>query len=459
MREAQNLKILLVDDEKIIRDTLGKYLRHAGHEVVEAKDGEEALEKIKKESFDLGITDVRMPKIDGLALLEKSREIKPELLFVIITAHRTLEVAIAALRLGAADFLTKPVKLLELDAVLEKTLRLVKLTSDRQQLQDTISGLQKIEHQRYGNQYLVGESLAIMQLREQVKTVVEGKCDSILVIGDTGVGKEMVAREIHYQATKDKKPFVAVSCPTLPDNLVESELFGHVKGSFTGATQDKPGYFEMANGGTLFLDEVADLSASAQASLLRVLETRTLRRVGGSKEIQVDIRIIAATNAPLEEFVQQGKFRQDLYYRLNVYMITILPLRERKDDILPLAYHFLNNYANVRGLSFSGFSSGAQETLSSYDYPGNVRELRNIVERAAILCRSGEIQKEHLNIVNNLVPKTSTPVTDIRVSPEAEENIIKSALQTNKWNRRETAKKLHIPYSTLCYKIKKYNIK
>jgi len=264
-----------------------------------------------------------------------------------------------------------------------------------------------------------------------------------------------VAREIHFLAGPDESPFIAMSCPAIPDTLVESELFGHRKGAFTGATEDKAGYFELANDGTLFLDEIGDLSPAAQAKLLRVLETRTLRRVGGIQEIQVALRLIAATNVPLEELVKAGRFRQDLLYRLNVFTIQLLPLRERREDILPLAEHFLSLPTVRRELPVTGFSPAAQERLLSYNYPGNARELRNLVERAAILCRSGEIQPEHLGLSETGTIKTETPS---RLKPNTERDQILSALEQAKWNRREAARSLGMPYSTLRYKMKSLNI-
>ncbi|MSS70958.1 MAG: sigma-54-dependent Fis family transcriptional regulator [Candidatus Latescibacteria bacterium] len=265
-----------------------------------------------------------------------------------------------------------------------------------------------------------------------------------------------MAREVHFQAGSDERPFIAVSCPALPESLVESELFGHVKGAFTGAVANRAGCFELADGGTLFLDEIADLSASAQASLLRVLETRAFRRVGGAREVRVDLRVIAATNASLEGLVAAGQFRQDLFYRLNVYAIPLLPLRERREDILPLAGHFLSAYAAPRGVRLDGFSPEAGRLLTSYDFPGNARELRNLVERAAILCRSGQILPEHLNLPKG--PGGLPPAPSAQPDDHPERAYLLSALEAARWNRRQAAKDLGIPYSTLRYKMQKLGI-
>ena len=260
----------------------------------------------------------------------------------------------------------------------------------------------------------MGTSPATQKVRRQIREVVEAGCETILITGETGTGKEVTAREIHFQASSPGDPFIAVSCATLTDSLVESELFGHVKGSFTGATEDRMGCFELADGSTLLLDEAGDLSLSAQAKILRVMETRTLRRVGGSEEITVNLRVIAATNSPLEERVESGSFRRDLFHRLNVYAIHLSPLSERREDILPLAEHFLADYTAPRSLQMEGFSTTAREKLLGYDFPGNARELRYLVERAAILCRAGLILPEHLSL-----PET-TETTTAPVSPEAD---------------------------------------
>jgi DNA-binding NtrC family response regulator len=452
----RGLRILLADDEEIVRKTISEYLRDSGQHVDEAHDGLAALARLETCDYDLALLDVRMPGMDGLSLLAEVREIRPEMPVVIISGHGSMECAIQALRLGAIDFLTKPVKLLELDAVLEKTLQIRELLKDRHHLRETIRGIQASQELRARNRSFVGISPAAHRVREQIREAVDADCETILITGETGTGKEVVAREIHFLASSEERPFIAVSCPALPESLMESELFGHAKGAFTGATGDRAGYFELADGGTLFLDEIADLSAPAQASLLRVLETRTLRRVGGSDEISVNIRVIAATNAPLEELVEAGKFRRDLFYRLNVYLINLLPLRERREDIRPLAEHFLSTYATARGFRFDGFSEEAKNVLQGYDYPGNARELRNLVERAAILCRSGQILAEHLNL-----PKPSAediPAKPVHLPGDQERARILKALEETRWNRRMAARKLGMPYSTLRYKMQKLGI-
>ena len=456
MTPERSLRILLADDEEIVHQTIGDYLGDTGHRIDKAYDGNGALKSIESRDYDLALIDLKMPGMDGMSLLIRIRQIRSVMPVVIITGHGTMESVIQALRLGAADFLTKPVKLLELDAVLEKCLHIRALRLESRRLHEAIGAIQASYDFRTGVRRFVGVSPATCKVREQIQQAVEAGCDTILITGETGTGKEVVARRIHYQANSEKSPFIAVSCPALAESLVESELFGHVKGAFTGATKNRAGYFELADGGALFLDEIADLSLSVQARLLRILDTRTLRRVGGSEEIKVNIRIICATNTALEELVGAGKFRRDLYYRLNVYPIHLLPLRERSQDVIPLAEHFLSIYVSARNLSFQGFSTEAKEMLLSYSFPGNARELRNIVERAAILCRFGPIRAEHLGHLKPLSGKTISQSAGS--GKEKERARILKALKETKWNRRQAAEKINMPYSTLRYKMKTMGI-
>ena len=450
---AQSLNILLIDDEEIVHQTISDYLRESGHRVSDAKSGAEGITMIQTNEWDLVLTDIRMPGMDGLALLSRVQEDHPDLAVVIITGHGNIDIAVQALRLGAADFLTKPIKLLELDAVLEKAMRLQGLRKEKSILRETVRRIQTSE----GIHSLIGPSDAMQQVADQIRQGVEADCENILITGDTGTGKEMVAREIHTQAGSREAPFIAVSCPAIPDTLIESELFGSVKGAFTGAVTDRAGYFELADGGTLFLDEIADLSAAAQAALLRVLETRSFRRVGGEKERTVDVRVVAATNKLLEDLVEAGTFRSDLMYRLNLFTIHLAPLHQRPEDIMPLAEHFLDHYAARRGLQFDPISEAVQALLISYDYPGNVRELRNVVERAAILSRTGQLLPAHFTFPKSTerVASTKAPAAD----DTAERAYLLHALEAAKWNRRQAAKDLDMPYSTLRHKMQRLGIK
>ncbi|MBN1900882.1 sigma-54-dependent Fis family transcriptional regulator [Candidatus Sumerlaeota bacterium] len=449
------LHILLVDDEEVVHQTLSDYLHDLGHVVEGVRDGYSALQILKDNYFDLALVDIRMPGIDGISLLDKIPEIRPEMPIVIITGHGSMESAIQALRLGAADFLTKPIKLLELDAVLEKCVNLYTLRREKSVLQQTIKKIQYGDIDG-GATHFIGVSASAIKVRKQIEEAVDAGCETILITGETGVGKEVAASEIHNKASNAHGPFIPVCCPALPETLLESAMFGHVRGAFTGAHEDRAGYFEMADGGTLFLDDIGDLSLSAQASILRVMEARTFRRVGGLKEIKVALRVVAATNIPLENLVREGRFRRDLFYRLNVYTIHIPPIRERKEDIMPLAEHFLNSYASMRNLHFQGFSDSARNALMNYDYPGNARELRNMIELAAIQCRSGMILPEHIRLQNLLDVIPISPAEDH--DKGTEKSRILKALEDARWNRRLAAQKLDMPYSTLRYKLKNFGI-
>ena len=456
MNQKKVLQILIVDDEKIIHQTIGGYLEDAGHQVDNQYRADAALQRIKKNKYDLTMADIQMPEMDGLSLLVEIKKVQPILPVVIITGHASMETAIEALRSGAADFLVKPIKLLELDAVIEKSLYIRYLLSKNRHMHDLINGIQAAHDRRIGKQVLIGLSAETQQVRVQIQQAVDAGCDTILVTGETGTGKEVVARQFHSSACPESCPFIAVSCPSLPDTLLERELFGHEKGTFTGATRDKPGYFEIADGGTLFLDEIGDMSPAAQSALLRVIETRTFRRLGGEKEIGVNLRLVAATNAPLEAHLQTGKFRKDLFYRLNMFRIHLLPLRDRRQDIIPLAEHFLSNFLVARKASTSGFTEDAIKHLMKYDYPGNARELKNIVERAAMLCRTGLIQLEHLNLTSPWNCEIGSRCSKNRENDERKK--ILTALEETRWNRAQAAKKLRMPYATLRYKIKVLHI-
>lgn len=308
------------------------------------------------------------------------------------------------------------------------------------------------------NQHLVGNSLATQEVRERIRQAVAANVDTIFITGETGTGKEVVARAIHFQGSSEEQPFVAVNCSALPESLVESELFGHVKGAYTDATTDKPGYFEIANNGTLLLDEIADLPLDIQAKLLRVIDTRTLRRLGGTEEISFQEHIISAFNRDPPQLVKSGQFRSDLFHRLNLFPIHLTPLRERTEDILPLVDHFLAAYTARRGRSFDGFSDGAKSSLLDYQYPGNVRELRNIVERTAVLCppKISLIGIEHLDIQGEALEELPSQPDESAVESESDQ--IVQALEETRWNRSQAAKNLGIPYSTFRAKMKRWGI-
>jgi len=466
------LDILLVDDEAIIHESIGRYLGKCGHRVTAAYDGDEGLDKVREGDYQLALIDIRMPRRDGLAFLEAARSLAPDLACVIITAHADLDDAVTALRQGAIDFLRKPIELIELDAVLERVTHMLALQGENRHLKGVIRSIQS-DAAAVGGGGFSGPSRAAAAVREQIEQAAAAGFETILVTGETGVGKEVVAREIHHLSAGDDCPFIAVNCPAIPVSLLESELFGHVKGTFTGAESSREGSFELADGGTLLLDEVADLPLQAQAAILRVVETRRVRRVGGKTEIPVNIRLIAATNADLAIRVRDGRFRDDLYYRLAVFMVHVPPLRDRPEDIIPLAEQFLAAFAGGRGLAIGGFSDDAKAKLAAYAYPGNVRELRNIVERAAVCCRRGMVDGNQLALpdhggthqardrsAGDPPARVASAVTDsLTVDQIQERGRIIEALTQARWNRRQASGLLGMSYSTLREKIARYALR
>jgi two-component system response regulator PilR (NtrC family) len=385
---SEEARILVVDDEQSMREFLEIFFRREGFDVVTTGDVDSALLAIESDDFDVVISDVKMPGRTGLDLLQAVNETSPETIVIMITAFASTETAIAAMKQGAYDYVTKPFKVDELRLVVEKALEKKLLTLENRRLRSELRTQLK-------NRSLVGTSSAMQKIYELIG-LVAGTKTNVLISGDSGTGKELVARAIHDQSERRDRPFVAVNCGAIPENLLESELFGHVKGAFTGAVQNKPGLFEMAEEGTLFLDEVGELPPSLQVKLLRVIQDKRVRRVGGTGDHRVDVRIVAATNRKLEEEISSGRFRDDLYYRLNVIQIALPALRERMEDIPLLMRHFIEKYAAEAGKKVQRIDDAATERILAYDFPGNVRELENMVERAVALCRDGVIGLETL---------------------------------------------------------------
>lgn len=450
MGNTGSLRILLVDDEAVILETLGDYLGSKGHLVRTASRGEEALAAVEAGEYDLVLLDVRMPGMDGIECLRRIQQCSPTLPVILITGHGSMETVVEALRAGASDFLAKPIRLAELGAAIERARNVGRLLRDQARLRRVIGRLQP------RSQELVGQSSAMKAVRAQIAQIASAGADTVLLTGETGTGKELVALAIHRACGHEGDPFIAVSCPSVVEQLFESEFFGHARGAFTGADRERPGYFELAEGGTLFLDEIADIPVDAQASLLRALETRTLRRVGSSREVKVNVRVIAATNSPLADLVEQGRFRRDLFYRINLFSVDIPPLRERREDILPLARHFLALIRSERELACAEFSREAEQTLQGHDYPGNVRELRSIVERAALLCGSRIARRQDLAIP--VARPAAAPALPEGGRLKGERDRILSALEESRWNRRQAARILSIPYSTLRYRLRSLRI-
>ena len=381
-------RILIVDDEANARTALAELLRDEGFQVETAADGFKALPKVEEFGPDLLLTDLKMPGLDGLELMRKARESDPDIAAVVMTAYGAIDTAVAAMRQGAADYLTKPINVDELLIVMERVL-------ERQRLHRESGILRERLSERHRIQNIVGSCAAMQRVLETVLQVAPSRA-SVLVSGESGTGKELIAAAIHEHSPRSTGPFVKLHCAALADSLLESELFGHERGAFTGAAGRRDGRFHQADGGTLFLDEIGEIPASTQIKLLRFLQEREFERVGGNQTIKVDVRIVAATNRDLAQLVREGKFREDLYYRLNVVSIEVPPLRARSSDTPLLATHFLRKYTAENGKSIRGFSVEALGRIMHHDWPGNVRELENAVERAVVVCRSDEIGLEDL---------------------------------------------------------------
>ncbi|AEH45030.1 two component, sigma54 specific, transcriptional regulator, Fis family [Thermodesulfatator indicus DSM 15286] len=390
-----NEKILVIDDEEAILESLADILEDEGYQVITAKNAAEGLQKVKQEQPDLLILDVWLPDQDGLKLLKTLRKESPDLPVIVISGHGTVETAVKAIKLGAFDFLEKPLSYDRVVVTVANALKFRALREENITLKRHLTG-----------PGITGQSHAILELREAIERVAQTDA-TVLITGESGVGKEVAARMIHTLSRRAEKPFVAVNCAAIPEDLIESELFGHEKGAFTGAVSSKKGKFDLADGGTIFLDEIGDMSLSAQAKVLRVLQEKCFERVGGTKTISVDVRVIAATNKNLTEEIKKGRFREDLYYRLNVIPIHIPPLRERPEDIPLLVEEFLDEFARHSGLGRKKITPEAMEALKRYPWPGNIRELRNLIERLVILSKRDTISLEDLPPEINQPPQTS----------------------------------------------------
>ena len=395
-RQQAGMSILVIDDDPEIRSSVGMFLQARGHMVYEAADGFVGVKVLRKEAVDIVITDVKMPGMDGFEVLREVKRLSPDTEVIVITAFSEVEHAFRAMRDGAFDFFTKPFKVEELNASLQRTMRYQALHREKNRIQVRLDRINTESRQRFGLAAIVGESGAICAVREQIRQVCQSVDTTVLVCGETGTGKELVARAIHTEGARAGGPFVPVNCSAIPEALFESEFYGHERGAFTDARRARKGHFEQADGGTLFLDEIGDMDLGMQRKLLRTLEEKCIRRVGGSREVAVDVRVVSATNRNLSGMVREGVFREDLFYRLNVFTIRVPLLRERLEDILPLAQYFLSRYAEEMRKSIQGFAPEAVALLKAYPFPGNVRELNNTIERAAILCGNGQVRADHL---------------------------------------------------------------
>ena len=454
-------RILIVDDEESIREFLEIMLKKEGYEITTAVDGLNAKEILAKKSFDMIISDMQMPNMTGIELLKHVKDTYPDVVFMIITAFGTTETAVEAMKMGAYDYVTKPFKIDEVRLNISNALR-------SQNLEVENRNLKKELVREYSFQNMVGNSQSMHIIFDLIKRVSQAPTN-ILVTGESGTGKEVIAKAIHYNGPLKERPFVTINCGAIPESLMESEMFGHKKGSFTGAIVDKTGLFEVANGGTLFLDEVGELPASIQVKLLRAIQERIIRRVGATDDTKVDVRIIAATNRNLEDMVQKGSFRQDLYYRLNVINIKSPPLRDRAEDIPLLAQFFLKKYNDKLVKNIQGISVDAMEILKKYTYPGNVRELENMIERTVALEAGATILPESLPpLVNTSSGKKMASSHEIEVGEDGldldkvmgqiEKEILLKAIHAAGGVKKKASKLLRISFRSMRYRIEKYNL-
>ncbi|MDH4078214.1 MAG: sigma-54 dependent transcriptional regulator [Nitrospira sp.] len=455
-------KILVVDDEPSLREVLSIMLKRAGYFVTSVTDGEEAVELVQKEIFDLVITDLRMPKIDGMEVLKAVKSASPETVVLIITAFATADSAVEAMKHGAYDYLTKPFQVDEVQLIIRNALEKRRLTTENMLLKREMASQSSFAQ-------LVGQSEAMQKVFDVVRKVADSK-SNVLICGESGTGKELVARAIHYNSARSTLPFVAVNCSAVPETLLESELFGHMKGSFTGAISNKAGLFEIANGGTIFLDEIGDTTPTIQVKLLRVIQEREFRRVGGNQDIKVDVRIVAATNKDLEKAVADGSFREDLYYRLDVIPIRLPPLRMRTGDIPLLVNHFLDRFSKESGKSRPVISAEAMHVLLDHEWRGNVRELENLIERVVAFSTEGSVTEGD---VHGWLHRPTTPsqpsampldLTDEGVDLEGlingiEKDLLLKALERSKWVKKKAARMLRLNTRSFRYRLEKYAIK
>ncbi len=454
---TKNGRILVVDDEEIIRDVLSTLLGAEKYSVDLAQDGKQALEMVHGQSYAVALLDLMMPEMDGLQVLEEFLKLECAPVTIVLTAFGSIEKAVKATRLGAFDFKTKPFKNDEILLVVKNAMEHHRLTEENLLLKKSL-------HQRYSFRNIVGKGAGMQQIFELISQVAPTR-STVLIQGESGTGKELVAKAIHMASNRAEAPFVPINCGNIPSDLLESEIFGHVRGAFTGAASSKKGLFEVADGGTLFLDEVATISPEIQSKLLRVIQEREFRRLGGLENIRVDVRIIAATNVDLMTAVRAGTFREDLFYRLNVIVVKLPPLRERTEDIPLLVDHFLRKYAEENQKQLPRVEPAAMKLLMDYGWPGNVRELENAIERAVVLCPGEWISVDLLpKSITTGVPESALRLPDDGISLKEkvgnfEKSLILAALEKTDWNQKRAAQLLYVNATTLSEKLKRLKIK
>jgi two-component system response regulator PilR (NtrC family) len=453
-------KILVADDEQSMREFLDIMLKKEGYKVSLASNGEEVVKVVENDLFDLILLDIRMPKLDGISALKKIKANSPETIVIMITAYASADTAIKAMKEGAYDYITKPFKVDEIKLIIKNALEKKSLQKENILLKQAVR-----DRFHFGN--IIGQSPKMVALYDLLEKVSPTKTN-ILITGESGTGKELVAKAIHYNSPRKEKPFVTLNCGAIPEPLIESELFGHMKGAFTDAIATKKGLFEVADEGTIFLDEISELPLLMQVKLLRVLQDKEFKRVGGTEDIRVDVRIIAATNKELEEAVKEKHFREDLFYRLNVIQIKLPPLRDRREDIQILANHFLKKYSQELSKNILKISPEALQILLNYEYPGNVRELQNIIERAVALEGSSDLTAHHLGSYLSEQPLLRKGPIDIEIPNDGidlekmvedlERTLLLKALDKTKGIKKKAAELLHINFRSMRYRLEKYGL-
>jgi DNA-binding NtrC family response regulator len=446
-------RILVVDDDQLLREFLSEALNRLGHRVDLASSGEEALERIRKDDYDVILSDIRMPSMGGMELLKTARNFLPDAKVVMMTAYGTVENAVEAMKLGAFEYVMKPFSVDEIELVVRRAVDHKQLLLENRLLRSEILGKYRFDN-------IVGKSPQMQQIFELVETVADTRA-TVLITGESGTGKELIARAIHYNSTRREAPFIRINCAALPEGLVESELFGHEKGSFTGAIRQSRGRFELADRGTLLLDEISEISLHLQGKLLRVLQEREFERVGSGIPIQVDVRIIATSNRDLRKWIEEGKFREDLFYRLNVVPIHIPPLRERREDIPALSQHFIKKYNQENNRQIEGISQKVYEMFLKYSWGGNVRELENYIERAVVTAKGKTLTPRDFprELTFGGIRMTSHEIEVGSTIHEAERKLILKTLKAKEGNRTRTAKVLGITDRTLRNKLREYGLK
>jgi DNA-binding NtrC family response regulator len=442
---ANKISLLIVDDEESVRDSLYNWFIEDGYQVDCAADAKEALTMLESRNFDIILADIKMPGMDGLEMHRRIKSLNKDAIVIVMTAFASVETAVQALKDGAYDYVTKPFDPDDLSHLIRNAARQISLQAENEALKNKVVSLDNIED-------IIGNSKAMIKVLKEVESVAQSN-SSVIITGESGTGKELIARAIHSNSSRKFFPMVSVHCGALSEDLLESELFGHEKGAFTGAMYNRKGRFEMANGGTIFLDEIGTISPKMQIELLRVLETKAFVRVGGNKEIKSDFRVICATNKDLKKMVENGSFREDLFYRLNVVNISIPPLRERTEDVPLLVDHFIKKYCISMSRDMISIDPAALQRLEEYDYPGNVRELENMIERAIVIGNGKEIRLKDLPLEKDIISDSSDSLHDL------EKKYILQTLNKYNWNISRTARSLKVDRVTLYNKIRKYGLK